>query len=87
MKERSLNPEDYVDGPTWEDFERDAEAQDRAYDEMREKHGQPGADVNSFRGDNAPECQYKHDILDPKCKESFIELVERLRGLSSRKPY
>jgi len=63
----------------WDEWERQGDSKyvfDREY-------GQPGEDVNSFRGDNVPECHHKHDIRDPKCKESFIELVERLREQKS----
>jgi len=63
----------------WDEWERQG---DSKYVFDRE-HGQPGEDVNSFRGDNIPECRHEHDILDPKCKESFIELVE---GLREQKP-
>jgi len=86
MKERSLFEEDYIKGVSWEDLERDAEEADRRYVADKENRllGQPGEDVNSFRGDNIPECRHKHDILDPKARLRFYDLVKEL--LNEQKP-
>jgi len=76
MKERSLNPEDYSGGPTWEDMEHDASRADAEYDRVREDRM---LNPHKYQEDAVPLCSHPHDITNPFDRVRFKAFTRELK--------
>lgn len=68
-----------MNGPTWEDVEREAIAQDEGYDRYREDK-MLNPEKYSYENEAAPICNHRHDIADGGYSAAkFNEFTESLR--------